>query len=145
MTIDRLPHRDDLDRIFALLLPQAKGLLEQHDGRFLPVGASLDVTGGLHASMAMRGQQDVQPRELVERMVDDFRALSKSGRLRACGVCYDAHIEQTGKTGAVDAIATWLEHKDGESVVIYVPYRRCAPHQFEYGTLIAADSPRRIW
>lgn len=142
-TPQKLPHRADLDQIFAMLLPRAKSLLEKSDRGFYPIGAGLDRNGDLHAAMAV-SSETLQPNDMMDRMVADFRREAQNGRLVACGVSFDAQIERADGTQG-DAIATWLEHASGESVVIYLPYKRRGPHIFEFAGLIAADAPRRVW
>jgi hypothetical protein len=137
-----LPHRNDLDRIFATLLPRAREALEADGGRFYPMGASLDDGNHLHAAM-VGSPQGLQPDRMMERMISDFKEQARAGRIKACGVIYDAQMEKAGLT--LDAIATWLEHRDGEAAVIYVPYRRTDEGGFQYGKLMAVDAARQVW
>ncbi len=137
MSTSPAPHRNDFDQLFRMLVPSARKMLEAGDGRFLPIGATLDETGQMHAVAGM----GTNPGPILERMAGDFRAASSA--LAACGTAYDATLERgTTRSGA---IAVWLEHVTGESVIIYVPYQRIEPHVFEYGNLVATNCPPRIW
>lgn len=142
MTATDLPGTD-LDRIFRVLLPRAREALIASDGRLTPLGATLDNQGELHAAVTVEGAEPMQPPALLERMLASFEAQACAGRIKACGVCYDARVE--GPAGAADAIATRLEHQNGESAVIYLPYVRTGGGAFEFGSLIPASETRRVW
>lgn len=137
------PDRTDLDQIFRVLLPRAREALVAADGRLAPFGAALDPQGQLHAALAVPAADSLQPNVVLDRMVDDFRRQAAEGKVKACGVVYDAQVE--GPAGSADAIAVWLEHQGGESAVIYLPYSRSASGTFEFGSLIPAGGPRRVF
>lgn len=144
MNVPSSTHRADFDRIFATLLPGAREALEaahaaSSASRFLPLGASLGLDDALHGAVSASGEP---PPAMVERMRADFRRQAEEGRIKACGISYDAQFDKQGVS--VDAIATWLEHREGESVVIYVPYR-WLEDKVQYGLLIATDAERYIW
>lgn len=135
--------RTDLDQIFRVLLPRAREALVANDGRLAPLGATLDPQGQLHAALAVPAADSLQPDVVVASMVDDFRRQAAEGKVKACGVAYDARVE--GPAGSADAIAVWLEHQSGEAAVIYLPYGRSASGTFEFGSLIPASGPRRVF
>ena len=135
--------RHDLDQVFRVLLPRAREALVAAEGRLAPVGASLDAAGRLHATITGPSAEEQQPSAVVDRMIDGFCAQAARGSLRACGVAYDARVE--GPAGSADAIAFWLEHESGETATIYLPYTRGANGGFEFGSLIPARGPRRVF
>lgn len=137
------PDRTDLDQIFRILLPRAQEALQASGGRLSPIGAALDQNGRLHAALSLERAERLQPADVLQRLLDDFRTQAANGHIRACGVAYDAQVQ--GPAGTADAIAVGLEHESGEAAVIYLPYARTTSGTFEFGSLIPAAAPRQIW
>jgi len=72
--------------------------------------------------------------------------LSQSKSIRAAALCYDTRLRETvAKNAPTEAIAVSLEHENGESIDVYLPYRRRERAAPEYETLVAVPRQRQFF
>ena len=138
-----MPH-PDLEELLNALVPFAQEMLSKH-GEFYPFGASVDAKGEVACVAGETGEEQPDSQEVIELLVQGFRAEAKRGEIRAAGICYDARIVPPGRKERSDAIAVRLEHKKGEALEAYVPYSKGRSGKYTYGDLFAAEGDRTIF
>ena len=67
-------------------------------------------------------------------MGEGFQQQAAGAEARAAAVCWDASV--TVNETKVDAIAVGLEHVQGESVNVYLPYRKRLLRGFKFGEIV---------
>jgi hypothetical protein len=138
-----MPH-PDLDELLNALVPFAQQMLSKH-GEFYPFGASVDAKGEVRCVAGDVGDEKPESQDLIELLLNGFREEAKRGDIRAAAICYDVRIVPPGQKEKTDAIALRLEHKDGESLEAYVPYRKGFLGKYRYDDLFAGKGDRTIF
>jgi hypothetical protein len=128
----------DLDGLLNALLPLAQQELEKL-GEFFPFGATVTADGetrllGADALQAERPDSA----SIVSILLAE--AQNTRGELRAVGICSDVRGSES------DAIRVDLEHSEGASMSVLLPYsRKRFGRSFEYSALQAGVAPHRVW
>jgi len=127
----------DLDELMNALLPFAQQMLAKH-GEFYSYGSTITPGGEVVTQAAYDGDQHPPSQQLIDLMTQAFRLQAAAGQIRAAGICYDARTIPLGETKKTDAICLSLEHQAGESVNVYLPYKKGWFGKISYGELFAA-------
>ena len=61
-------------------------------------------------------------REVLDATIAAFRQHAGDLAVRAVGICTDSHILMPDGIRESDAISVHLEHRNGEAVVVFLPY-----------------------
>jgi hypothetical protein len=135
----RMAH-PDLNTLFDTAVSFAKLMLSEQ-GEFYPFGATMSPSGEI-TNIGARVEGDDHPRsqKLIDLMTETFQKRAASGEIRAAVICYDGRTIPPGETGKTDAICCGLEHRSGETVDVFIPYKKTGS-SFQYGETFAA---RRI-
>ncbi|MFO0874139.1 MAG: hypothetical protein U0575_09230 [Phycisphaerales bacterium] len=134
----------DLDNLMNALLPFAQQMLAKH-GEFYPYGSTMTTGGEIVSQAAYDGDDHPQSQPLIERMTQAFRAMAASGEIRAAGICYDVRTIPPGQTEKTDAICLGLEHQTGQSVSVFLPYKKGWFGKIRYGELFATRRDAEIF
>lgn len=131
--------QDDLDDLISIALEFAQQELGRH-GEFYPYAMVVDESGRQRLVAADSDAGQPEPKELVERLA---RTLHEQRHvLRAAAIVADVRVPELG----VDAIRVDLEHAEGVSLRILLPYRRRKFRRaVDYGALSASAGSPRIW
>jgi hypothetical protein len=127
----------DLNALLNALLPFVGQMLAAH-GEFYPFGSNMKPSGEIIAVGARDGDEHPPSQNLIDLMTQAFRQQAATGQLRAAGICDDVRTIPPGKAEKTDAVCMALEHQSGESITVYLPYRRAASGSVEYGQMFAA-------
>lgn len=130
--------QDDLDGLVNVVLPFAQKML-QEQGEFFPFGATVSDAGEV-AMLAGKPDNSDRPSSVsvIEIMVDGAR--SKREGLRAVAVCADVRLNGS------DAIRVGLEHRDGQALAVYLPYKKKRfGRGVEIGSMQAGPSEPQVW
>jgi len=118
--------KEDCEMLMNSGVPLAQRILQQH-GEFLPFAAAMRPNGEITYLGAHDGR-DYQP--LFDAQSDLIRALKQvliAGARRqeymATALFYDVGFTVPGQSERADAIAISLDHRDGYSVVVLLPYK----------------------
>lgn len=127
----------DLDELLGQLAILAKALLIRN-GEFFPFGATIGKRGKFTLVTPVPESERPTAHDVVDAVITQIR--SSKDTLRACGVVAMAETA-TGN----DAVRIELEHAEGSSLVIALPYARGDFGAFTYGDLEARRAERRVW
>ena len=91
------------------------------------------------------GKEHPESQEVIDFLTAAFREQAASGAIRASGVCIDVRTIPPGQTEKTDAILARLEHKDGEAIDVYLPYRKPLFGKVKYGELFATPGAAQVF
>jgi hypothetical protein len=130
--------QDDLDGLLDLTLPFAQEMLGTRGG-FFPYGASVSIDGVTQLVAGDPGQgENPRSEDVISVIVNGFT--SDRDGLRAVAVVTDVRLTD------YDAIRVELEHRDGQSIEVLLPYDNTRVGEgVEFGALAAAPVPPRFW
>jgi len=124
-------------------LPLAERML-QEAGEFFPYGAALGADGKVISIAGYDGREKPPSADVIRLLRQAFVAGGKDGRYRATALVYGVRVKIPETEIRSDAIAVALDHKDGYSVVVYLPYRLAAS-KVVVGELIAQAGAHEIF
>ena len=107
-------------------------------GKRYPLGAAMALDGEIVWCGAYDGDDHPPSQRLIDMMTQAFHQKAGAGEIRAAGICYDVRTIPPGQTEKSDAVCMALEHRSGEFVEVYAPYRKTASGSFEYGQFFAS-------
>lgn len=137
---DTTSHRaqDDLDGLLNAVLPFAEQTLAKY-GEMFPFGAAVSAEGQIEMMAADPGQGDQPPSaEIVDLLYEAAR--ESAGTLRAVAFVADVRIE------GGDAIRIELEHREGTSLALVIPYTRSRFRKtISLGQMSGGVGESRLW
>ncbi|MGA7617512.1 MAG: hypothetical protein WBX15_20295 [Thermoanaerobaculia bacterium] len=115
--------RVDFQELLNHVVPAAQQML--HGKRaFYPFGAILTRDGEYEPRVIDYEGSFPDPKALIGRLTDRFRADILSGSARALAACVNVRIVLPGQKRRKDAVLVSLEHETGDAVNAYIPYRK---------------------
>lgn len=129
--------QQDLDELLRQSATLAKALLIRN-GEFFPFGATIGKRGKFDLITPIPEGNRPTAQDVVEAVFTNIR--SQSGSLRASSMTAIAATESGS-----DAVRIELEHVEGSSLVIALPYTRQESGAFTYGGMEARRVEPRIW
>lgn len=136
------PKRESEDLMNAAL-PFAERMLRE-EGEFFPYGAALGADGKVISVAGYDGREKPPSADIIRLLTQAFVSGGKEGKYRVTALVYDARVKLPGTETKSDAIAVALDHKEGYSVVVYLPYRLEAS-KVVTGELFAQDGAHEIF
>ncbi len=134
----------DLDTLLNALLPFAQEMLEKR-GEFYPFGVTLKQDSTVALSEGYGGHDHPISDNVISLLEEGFRNQASVGQIRAAGICTDVSIVPPGRSEKTDAIRAAIEHMTGESIEVFLPYRKGLFGKIKYGDLFAAKRTSRIF
>ena len=111
-----------LERLVAAVLPIAEQLLNAH-GEYYPFGATMSSDGKISNVAGYTGDEHPKSSELISFLKAAFTSQAASTTIMASALIYDVRTIPPGATEKSDAIAIDLDHRDGMSITMLIPYR----------------------
>jgi hypothetical protein len=134
----------DLEYLLNALVEFARRMLEEN-GEFYPFGASLKDDGLIHSAEIDLASEHPSVREVLDALIAAFRDHAQDDAVRAIGICTDAHIAMPDGIRESDAISVQLEHRNGDAIMIFVPYDKPLMGAVRYEPVFAAEGTRVIF
>lgn len=135
--------RADLDQLLNVLLPYAQQLLDRH-GEFYPFGASMAWSGEI-SLLATETAEHPTSEQVMEWLELGLRETAATGEVKAVATCLDVEIVPPDGSPKTDAVEVRLEHRKGEAVRIFLPYRRNGEGGIRYGELVGCEDTHRFF
>ncbi len=136
--------RSDLDALLGVVMPFAQQMLVER-GDFYPFGATMKADGKIEQVAAHTGEEFPEPQQLIDLLLGGYHAQAVKGELRATALCLDSLTIPPGQSQKSDAICVRLEHVDGESVDVFLPYCQNGHGEVSWGELFAAKGPGGVF
>jgi hypothetical protein len=119
-------------------------MLEEHR-EFPPYAAALTVEGELQLVGDYAGDAPSSSAERVSHLMDDLRQGAGRGEYLATGLVADVTTTPPGSSDRTDAIRLSLEHREGGSVEVFLPYTIDEEGQVTYEESFAAPGQRQVF
>jgi len=136
--------KEELEQLMNEVLPFAQKMLKDY-GEFYPYGGFINSKGEIVFSGAHDGNEHPSSKDLIDLMTKAFQTAAKSGECRATAIMYDSRIIPPGSTQKSDAIAINLDHADGLSIIVFLPYQIKEKGNVIYGEMFAQKGESKIF
>ncbi|MDB5431893.1 MAG: hypothetical protein JWP35_3009 [Caulobacter sp.] len=124
MTDDRIEEaaaKADCERLLEVVLPLAEQMLGTHR-EFFPYGGAMKPGGEIVSIGALGdGDEAAPPDQMIGQLKAAFIQGARDGAYRATALVYDVTVTDVDGEAA-NAIAASLNHRDGYSVIVLMPY-----------------------
>jgi len=111
----------DAEYLQEFVVPFAKLQLERR-GEFLPIGAALTPTDKFVLMPVQASKTSLMPVDLIKLVQEDLAIDATDGTYKTTALVYDATVPLPSSGKLSDAIAVALDHRDGYSVITFLPY-----------------------
>lgn len=128
----------DLDGLVDSCLGFATQMLDAR-GEFYPFGASVSANGevSMIAADPSQGERPASA-DVISSMVAGLRR--DRGTLRAVAIVADV------RTADSDAVRVELEHREGQTIQVLLPYKKKRMRRgIDYGALAAGPATQQVW
>ncbi len=133
----------DCEKLMNEALPFAEKMLQQY-GEFIPYGYAMKANGEIVSISGQSKKEHPPSMEIMVLLNDGFRKSAKSGEYIATSLIYDVKVVVPSTGIKSDAISFALDHKDGYSVVVMLPYK-LVNHKIIYGEIFAQAGEKEIF
>lgn len=130
--------------ILKALTDFAQEQLEKHGG-FLPFGASIKSDGSLSLGAGYVGEDSDDPNEILDLVFRGLQEQAKTGEIRSGGYCMDVRVVLPGQTEKDEAIQVCVEHAEGHSIEVFIPYCKDDGGDYEFGKHVSQQDDIRIF
>jgi len=128
----------DLDGLLNAALPFAQQMLDQR-GEFFPYGVALTASGEAHMVAGNPGRGERPASEYVLRTIVEGLRRQRDD-LRAVALVADVRVSD------FDAVRVELEHSEGPSVAVFLPYtKKRLRGGVAFGNLTATIATPTVW
>jgi len=136
--------KEELEELMAAAIPQAKRMLSEY-GEFYPYGGAIDKKGKVISVAVDDGDEHPPSQKLIDLLVGTFQAQAAAGEYRLTAIVYDVRVISPGSNEKTDAICIELDHVDGVSLKVFVPYKIKGKNEVVYGEMFTREGAARIF
>lgn len=115
----------DCEIVMNFGLPLAEEMLKRH-GEFLPFGAAMRANGEIVCLGAYDGRSYPSLAgsftDLIRSLKEAFVAGARRREYQATALFYEVTVAAAGSGERLDAVAVSLNHRDGYSVIVLLPF-----------------------
>ena len=111
----------DAEYLQEFVAPLAKIQLEKQ-GHFLPLGAALKQSDKFVLMPLSTSTSGLLPTDIIKLIQEALAQGASDGEYKTTALAYDATVPLPSSGKQSDAIAVALDHRDGYSVITFLPY-----------------------
>lgn len=135
--------KEECEVLLDALLPAAENLLSKNK-EFYPIGAVLTADSSPTFTAVDSDNEFPDSQSIINALISSHKQMAEKNEIKASGIAWNAAIsDETGKQS--DAIIVSLEHKDGYSVIVGLPYKIGLFKKVKFGELFAQDGNNDIF
>jgi hypothetical protein len=126
-------------------MPLAKRMLGEF-GEFYPYGGYMKPSGE-NVDVGVGDEDDDHPKsnDLLYVLRNSFSEMAATGACKATAMVFDVRVVTPGAEEKSDAVQVCLEHADGYSAEVFLPYRIDQDGRVTYGTMFAQEGKHDIF
>ncbi len=136
--------KETLDDLLNALLSAAIEMLER-GGSFLPFAYVTTTDEEIEEIPLILAEDEVTAETALETLTTTLRLGVDSGRYLAVGICADMEITDPRDGVHTDAILAMLEHREGTSVDVFLPYSTDEEGKAALGELFAVPGEGTVF
>jgi len=137
--------KSDCEKLMNAVLPLAERMLSQF-GEFYPYGGYMKPDGEI-TNVGAEDEDTEHPksRDLLYVLRDSSSEMAAIGGCKATAIVFDVRVVPPGTDEKSDAVQVCLEHADGYSAEIFLPYQIDQDGRVTYGTMFAQEGKHDIF
>ncbi len=136
---------NDIQTLINSTFPFVEDLLKKH-GEFYPVASAIEPND----SITMVGTHDGNDKPLSQIVIDNLKTVLKQGaskgQYKTIAIFYDVKTVDPNTKEKTDAIAVFVEHKEGKTAYIfYYPYKLTANRELTISKSFGSGTDKEIF
>jgi hypothetical protein len=129
--------KEDCEEVMNAVLPLAQKMLSK-SGEFYPYGGYMKPDGEIAIVGAKDGETDhPKSQDLLNMLHESLSATAAKCKIKATAIIFDVRVNLPGSQEKSDAIQINLEHTDGYSAEVFLPYQKRPDGRVTYGDMFA--------
>ena len=104
------------------VLPFAEQMLGAY-GEFIPFGSVMRPDGEIVSVAGYDGNEHPRSVDVIALLKEEFVGGASKGEYLATAIVYDVRVKLSATQEKSDAIAVALDHRDGDSIIMFFPYK----------------------
>lgn len=126
-------------------MPLAERMLGEF-GEFHPYGGYMKPSGEI-AHVGAKDEEDDHPKskDLLHVLQHSFFEIAATGACKATAIVFNVRVVPPGSEEKSDAVQVCLEHADGYSAEVFLPYQIDQHGRVSYGTMFAREGKHDIF
>ena len=134
--------KEECEILLDPLLSTAENLLAKN-GEFYPIGAVLSNDTVAAFTAVHSGNECPDSKQVIQDLISAHKQMAQKNEIKASGIAWTAVIASDGKK--TDAIIVSLEHRDGYSVIVGLPYKIGMFKKIKFGELFAQSGNHDVF
>lgn len=137
--------KSDCEKLMNAVLPVAERMLRQF-GEFYPYGGYMKPSGEIaHVASGDEEIDHPKSKDLIYVLQDSFSEMAARGACKATAIVFYVRVAPPGTKEPSDAIQVCLEHADGYSAEVFLPYRINGGGHVSFGAMFAQEGKHDIF
>jgi hypothetical protein len=137
--------KSDCEKLMNGVLPLAERMLSQF-GEFHPYGGYMKPDGEItHVGAEDEDTEHPKSKDLLYVLRDSFSEMAATGVCKATAIVFDVRVVAPGAEQKSDAVQVCLEHADGYSAEVFLPYQIDQHGRVSYGTMFSQEGKHDIF
>lgn len=117
--------------------------LVEEQQEFYPFGYVVKADGGVVNVAVYEGATQPESKQLIDVLIAAFRKRAEAREIIASAICCDVFVTEHGKKH--DSFRVSLEHRDGDSLNVFLPYERSPTGEILHGELSSTNTVATIF
>lgn len=126
--------KEECEVLLEALLSASENLLKKN-GEFYPIGAILTNDNATTFTAVDSDNEFPDSQSIISDLISSHKHMAQKEEIKASGVAWNGTFSSNGKPS--DAIIVSLEHKEGYSVIVGLPYKIGLFKKVKFGELFA--------
>lgn len=137
--------RRESEGLMNAVLPLAERMLREY-GEFYPYGGYMKPNGEI-VNIGAKDEETEYPKskDLTYVLRDFLSRLVEAGECKATVLVFDVRVNLPGTGTKGDALQVCLDHQDGYSAEVFVPYEVCEDGHVTYGETFAQEGRYEVF
>ena len=137
--------KKESEQLMSAVLLLAEKMLSEH-GEFHPYGGYMKPDGEIvHVGATDEETDHLKSMDLLYVLRDSFSRMAEAGECKATAIVFDVGVSLPGTQEKSDAIQICLDHADGYSAEVFLPYEIGEDGQVIYGATFAQEGKHEIF
>jgi hypothetical protein len=137
--------KTDCEKLMNAVMPLAERMLSEF-GEFYPYGGYMKPSGEIvHIGAEDEEQDHPKSKDLLYILRHSFSEMAATGACKATAIVFDVRIVPPGSEEKSDAVQVCLEHADGYSAEVFLPYQIDQGGRVSYSAMFAQEGKHDIF
>ncbi len=137
-----MSQKEECDELFNDMMNAVHYLLNKNK-EFYPIGSVMLFDGKVELTAIETDSEHPLSNEVIEQLTQLHHEKALMGQIKASAIAYNASVKVENVD--MDAIIVSVEHREGYSVQVVVPYKQTIFNKIKYGQIFAQEGLHEVF